>query len=86
MAIDTSAFVAGVGVLVALDTVGIALTFEAYRQAMADGKARRDAAEAEEQAQYAHTRLTRHLSRDHGEDVQEAAQAERQARREARAD
>jgi hypothetical protein len=93
MAVETGAFVAGVGVLVALDTVSIALTFEAYRQAMKDQQARDMAStaeqagrEAEEQAQYAHTRLTRHLSRDHDRAVQEAAEAERQARREARAD
>jgi hypothetical protein len=84
--IDSTLFVTGIGVLVALDTVSIALTFEAYRQALADEEARQSAAEAEEQAQYAHTRLTRHLSRDHAEAVRAAAKAEREARRESRAD
>lgn len=91
MPLDTGAFIAGVGVLVALDTVSIALTFEAYRQAMKDPQARESAAEAdryareaEAQAQYAHSRLTRHLDRDHDKDVREAAEAEREALQEAR--
>jgi len=74
MPLDTGAFVAGVGVLIALDTLSIALTFEAYRNGMADEQARERAAEAEETAQYAASRMTQHLNTYHDEDGQTARQ------------
>jgi len=67
--IDTGAFVAGVGVLVALDTLSLALMFETYRTATSPDE------EAREQAQAAHERLTGHLRRYHGQPVQTAREA-----------
>lgn len=71
MAIDTGAFVAGVGVLITLDLAVLAATFSNTRAI--GKKAGRERVEGvEEQAQHAHTRLSRHLRDSHNEDVRPA--------------
>lgn len=87
MAISTEAFVAGVGVLVSLDVLSLGALMHLARNVGEDDlarkrgeKAKQLGREAEEQAQAAHHRLTRHLNDAHDEDVTAAVEAERQAR------
>lgn len=72
MTIDTGVFVAGVSVLVGLDLAVLTISVQNARKVGEDSRARQLAADAEEQAQHAHTRLFRHLRDDHEKDVQTA--------------
>jgi len=92
VAIDTATFVAGVGVLVTLDLAVLTLSVANTRSLGSTaterqvGKVETAVREVEEQAQAAHERITRHLNRAHGADIQTAREAEREDRREGRAD
>lgn len=75
--VETSVFVAGVGILVTLDLSVLAISVANARQVGTDEQARELAAEAEEQAQVAHERVTTHLRQNHGESVDTARESYR---------
>jgi len=73
MAIDTAAFLAGVGLLVTLDLFVLGVSVNNARIVGEDEQARERAQEAEEVAEGAHDRIDFHLRREHDKDPEKTA-------------
>lgn len=69
--VETGAFIAGIGVLVSLDLAVLGISVSNARKVGRDKRARQAAAEAEEQAQHAAARVTRHVAEYHGGHIEE---------------
>lgn len=72
MSLDQSLLLGALGLLGSVELMSLGVTIYNARQVGEDSRARQVAREAQEQAQYAHTRVTSHLKDDHEQEVRHA--------------